>query len=660
MRKLSSFLLLSGLLLIFAAAASAQVITWLQNDDGISTAYAGRPLRHDTIAVLFTPPTQCKILAAKFQFNTGHGGGAQVFIWRPKADFDPANYPDYHFAGSPAPTTPLGLSWGANPIPYNFNSLGGWQTLTFATYGLTPDMLDVGDSTFFVGYVLTGGATNPYDPAIFLDAADEPPFNSLCYLTEPQAPNPGESGWWAFGYDCFVRAQVDMYGDPPPVISGLVDRPDTYLPGPYPITAYISDMAQGGGQGQVTQAQMHYSVMMGDWVTVDMTHVSDSTYTAIIPAIPQYAFVNYYVEAHDNAGHIAITPSDAGYNFSYLVPTDGAHILLVNDMAADGQLFYTTALDAAYFNHYDKWIINPGNANDQGFPGSDVINHNIYSTILWFNGTANTGSLPDSGADLSDNPVCQFMNAGGNFFLTSSDYLGKGLTGDPSGYWTEFTSTAPGTFVHDYLKVGAGWSDAHLGGSGESMDTVYYGVTGDPISGPFTTPFQDHPSPNYNDYVYPVNGSDAVTCFHTQIDDEEAGIRYSGTYKMVFLPWVLEAVDDTTISDGILYSILNYFGETGVINVPTPEMPQTYALQQNFPNPFNPSTQIRFSLPMTSKVELTVYNLSNQQVARLVNGTLTAGVHQVTWDANQFASGIYFYKLQADNFVQTRKMVLVK
>jgi hypothetical protein len=105
---------------------------------------------------------------------------------------------------------------------------------------------------------------------------------------------------------------------------------------------------------------------------------------------------------------------------------------------------------------------------------------------------------------------------------------------------------------------------------------------------------------------------------------------------------------------------LNYFGEQGVINVPETEMPQAYALDQNFPNPFNPTTQIRFSLPHASKVELTVYNLSNQEVARLVNGTLNAGVHQVAWDASQFASGLYFYKLTADNFVQTRKMVLVK
>jgi hypothetical protein len=94
-------------------------------------------------------------------------------------------------------------------------------------------------------------------------------------------------------------------------------------------------------------------------------------------------------------------------------------------------------------------------------------------------------------------------------------------------------------------------------------------------------------------------------------------------------------------------------------------MPNQFDLSQNFPNPFNPSTTIRFALPTAGHVELSVYNLVGQKVATVVDGEMTAGHHTVVWagrnDASQpVASGIYFYRLKAAGFDQTRKMMLVK
>ncbi len=88
--------------------------------------------------------------------------------------------------------------------------------------------------------------------------------------------------------------------------------------------------------------------------------------------------------------------------------------------------------------------------------------------------------------------------------------------------------------------------------------------------------------------------------------------------------------------------------------------PQSYALSQNYPNPFNPATKIDFAIPTSSQVQLKVYNVLGQEVATLVNETLTPGSHTVTFDASRFASGIYMYKLTAGSFVSTRKMVLLK
>ncbi|HEX5133401.1 MAG TPA: T9SS type A sorting domain-containing protein, partial [Candidatus Krumholzibacteria bacterium] len=92
----------------------------------------------------------------------------------------------------------------------------------------------------------------------------------------------------------------------------------------------------------------------------------------------------------------------------------------------------------------------------------------------------------------------------------------------------------------------------------------------------------------------------------------------------------------------------------------TKGLPTAFALGQNAPNPFNPTTQIRFALPAQSRVLLVVYNVAGQKVATLIDDTAPAGYHTVELDATGLASGVYFYRLDAGSFSQTRKMVLLK
>jgi len=89
-------------------------------------------------------------------------------------------------------------------------------------------------------------------------------------------------------------------------------------------------------------------------------------------------------------------------------------------------------------------------------------------------------------------------------------------------------------------------------------------------------------------------------------------------------------------------------------------IPTGYLLEQNYPNPFNPETVIEYALPVQTEVRLVVYDLRGQEVARLIDGVQQAGNHNIKWDASNVASGIYIYRLQAADFVQTRKMVLLK
>ncbi len=90
------------------------------------------------------------------------------------------------------------------------------------------------------------------------------------------------------------------------------------------------------------------------------------------------------------------------------------------------------------------------------------------------------------------------------------------------------------------------------------------------------------------------------------------------------------------------------------------QSPEKFLLEQNFPNPFNPSTKIKYSIPQNAFVTLKIYDILGNEVASLVDENETAGRYNVTFNASKFSSGIYFYKLQAGSFNQIKKMILMK
>jgi hypothetical protein len=90
------------------------------------------------------------------------------------------------------------------------------------------------------------------------------------------------------------------------------------------------------------------------------------------------------------------------------------------------------------------------------------------------------------------------------------------------------------------------------------------------------------------------------------------------------------------------------------------QIPSKFTLSQNYPNPFNPSTVIRYGLPQRSHVGLELFNPLGQRVAVLVDGEKEAGYHSVTLESRGLASGIYFYRLQVGNFVETKKLIILR
>jgi hypothetical protein len=181
-------------------------------------------------------------------------------------------------------------------------------------------------------------------------------------------------------------------------------------------------------------------------------------------------------------------------------------------------------------------------------------------------------------------------------------------------------------------------------------------------SGSLTSNYAAHSSPNY-----PV-GSGSGTGYFTitsgaAIVDQIRIRMYNDDQSVLLLEFFIP--------------VEYHFGIMTDVDLPSTSLidPKTYFLYQNYPNPFNPTTMINYQLPMTSAVELSIYNLLGQRVATLVNERKRAGHHQVEWDASGFASGIYLYRLsvgslttksghsvagEAEGFVETRIMVLMR
>jgi hypothetical protein len=123
---------------------------------------------------------------------------------------------------------------------------------------------------------------------------------------------------------------------------------------------------------------------------------------------------------------------------------------------------------------------------------------------------------------------------------------------------------------------------------------------------------------------------------------------------------------DITLRGCVINSILS--GDTsvlvGVQSIST-EIPESFSLYQNYPNPFNPSTKIKFEVPRVGAqyiepLQLRVYNSLGQQVAVLVNEQLQPGTYEVEWNAAEYPSGAYFYRLEAGNYAESKKMLMIK
>ncbi len=173
-------------------------------------------------------------------------------------------------------------------------------------------------------------------------------------------------------------------------------------------------------------------------------------------------------------------------------------------------------------------------------------------------------------------------------------------------------------------------------------------------------------------------GSSGDNFIRTKLDDSAANPLSSGTapFTGTFRPsfpltpfngistdgyWRILISDTATGDTGSLQAWciqLTFTCPTGGIQ--TVEIPNTYRLYQNYPNPFNPVTKIKYGLPKNGNVKLTVYDELGKEVAVLADGYAQANTYEAEFNATNLPSGVYYYKLEAEGFNDTKKMVIIK
>ena len=175
---------------------------------------------------------------------------------------------------------------------------------------------------------------------------------------------------------------------------------------------------------------------------------------------------------------------------------------------------------------------------------------------------------------------------------------------------------------------------------------------------------------NVWNFVEDVENSDSLLTYQFSADPDSLNFDYNSTNGFLtisslpnFVGEVTAMVVVTDLDGGEASNSLLVIVNTPPVGISDPfdlQIPQKFVLMQNYPNPFNPVTNIRFGLPVASDVVIEVYNILGQRVIKLLDERKPAGYHVVQFDASQFGSGLYFYRIQANQFNEIRKMLLVK
>jgi len=485
----------------------------------------------------------------------------------------------------------------------------------------------------------------------------------------------GDWGWWHRNYTWDVAVEVNLTSDRAPVMHEVTVLTTTTLTTDRTVDLVATDDNPAGGNAGIASANLFLSIDGGDFVENAMTG-AEPDYTFDIPGQTPGTVVTYYVEVTDVEGNANRTPD---ITYSIYAKTQNVLFLYNVDDLPDvwAQRFYMG------YGGYTPQEIAHDYYSLPGF-GTDILADVLamYDNVIAIDGSYPTYDITGAIYDWIQTGTV----ANPKRFLYSSQDIGCGLSAGCADI-----SFGAGTLWNDYLGVAA------LANQDFSDDSPHLPplvpVADDPVSGwvaaynaANTTTYHYDSGyeigfTSYIDNITPVDGGNVVVTF-TTLDsvggtEQTVGVRNNGDgFYAAFLSYDYAATnfrsdfDSTQSTDpGYAWGIkvrnqASEFLEWGGysdIEVDPEVSPRAYRLSQNYPNPFNPTTTIEYSIPNKAKVTLKVFDIRGREVTTLVNKNEIAGRHTVTFDASEFASGVYFYQLTTnDNQALVKKMMLIK
>lgn len=378
----------------------------------------------------------------------------------------------------------------------------------------------------------------------------------------------------------------------------------------------------------------------GEYTTVNGTYPFDENNIVIIPA-GSTSDVSLIVNPNgiDGFGLITvqfISQNDPEvYSVSTLrtVTTTGVDLLVV-DASGDGygELIYNS------INSFYEGTLGIVTNQALESPEADLSN---YYLVAWPIGSK-IPVLNNDEVTLLQN----FLDQDGRLLITGQD-IGADIF--EAGGQTQFAQNFYNNYLHaNYV--------ADFGGS-----FFLTGISGDPVSDSLAFPLNN---------LY-VRSPDEISAFDTDATPiikfgstaKYAGIRAANEdHRVIYFSFGVEQIDDEAVRDNLISRSVNWLmdGITVGVDDNDPVIAYSFSLNQNYPNPFNPSTNISYSIPHSGFVSLKIYDVLGKEIKTLVNTNQPSGYYEIEFNSDNLASGIYFYKLQAGESLDTKKMILLK
>ncbi len=412
--------------------------------------------------------------------------------------------------------------------------------------------------------------------------------------------------------------------------------------------------------GIVVQAKLFYRKNIGVHNELSMTNTSGNTWTATIPAQNDSSLIDFFITAEDDSGFVSITPADTSRNrFFYLV--------LDRPLTIQDVQYSPFGSGFSGYNSFEITVRGIITADTTDIQGNQFGSTGVQVYIQ-------NGSGPWSGINIMGtetlkrergDDVTVTGTVGENFGNTQITGIDPGnlqfhTSGNPLPDPEPITTATIGQMASGEIDAEQ-WEGVLV--KYENITVTDANADGEP------TPDQGSGgNRNFGDMLVAdasttdtrVALQDGTHQYHNfwieELENEPILIRKGDTFDAIIgIAWyafsnykLLPRKDDDFVGH-----VTGTEDEIG--------LPGNYELTQNYPNPFNPSTKIQFALPVGGNVTLKVFNLLGQEVQTLINNqVIPAGRHEVIFNASSLPSGIYFYRMQTDNFAQVKKMILLK